>query len=130
MRLRSIKLAVGTVGLLACLVGVTACGGGSPPSETPTVTETGTTAAPEVTTPDAGEQGKLPNMVGMDLQLAQDTSQAAGFYGLASTDATGAGRLQVIDRNWVVCSQDPAAGQHPTNTTVTFSVVKDDESCP
>ncbi|MEU1863724.1 hypothetical protein ABZ535_15750 [Streptomyces gardneri] len=65
----------------------------------------------------------------MDLQLAQDTAQAAGFYALASSDATGQGRMQVLDRNWVVCSQTPASGQQPTDITVTLLVVKDNETC-
>jgi hypothetical protein len=38
-------------------------------------------------------------VVGVDLQFAQDTMQAAGFYNLDSRDATGAGRMQLIDRN-------------------------------
>jgi hypothetical protein len=42
----------------------------------------------------------LPDAVGVDLQLAQDTLQAAGFYVLTSYDATGQERLQVSDRNW------------------------------
>ena len=48
---------------------------------------------------------KLPNMVGQDLQLAQDTMQASGFYSLSSHDATGQGRSQVLDRNWTVVDQ-------------------------
>lgn len=76
------------------------------------------------------EQGVLPDLTGKDLQTAQDAAQARGFYDLASSDATGEGRYQVLDRNWMVCSQTPGPGQHPTDTTVTFSVVKIGESCP
>jgi len=36
--------------------------------------------------------------------------QAAGLYNLAEEDATGQGRLLIIDRNWRVVSQDPEAG--------------------
>lgn len=52
----------------------------------------------------------VPDVVGMEHQKAQDTLQAAGFYYLTEEDATGQGRLLVSDRNWVVVSQEPAAG--------------------
>ena len=52
----------------------------------------------------------VPNVVGVNHQLAQDTMQAAGFYFLTEEDATGQGRLLVNDRNWVVVSQVPTAG--------------------
>ncbi|MEU3607032.1 hypothetical protein AB0E83_16505 [Streptomyces sp. NPDC035033] len=64
------------------------------------------------------------------MQLAQDTAQAAGFYGLASSDATGQGRMQILDRNWTICFQEPAPGQHLTDVIVTVLAVKDDEVCP
>ena len=63
---------------------------------------------------------------GMDLQLAQDTVQAElGIWFSASEDATGAGRMQIIDRNWTVVGQDPAPGT-PVNdaTEITFYVNK------
>ena len=73
----------------------------------------------------------LPDAVGMDLQLAQDTMQAAGFYLLTSHDATGQERLQVLDRNWTVCDQSPAAGTPTaTDVVVDFAAVKDGEACP
>lgn len=53
----------------------------------------------------------LPNVVGMDLQTAQDTMQAAGFIFLRDKDDTGQDRFQVFDRNWVVTRQEPEAGQ-------------------
>lgn len=121
--------AAGLVSLLLCFGGATACGGDDSPGETPTKTVTETTEAPAETEPEA-EQAVLPNMVGKSLQDAQDTAQAHGFYLLDSTDATGMDRFQVLDRNWVVCSQMPEPGRHSTDVTVTFDVVKDDESCP
>lgn len=75
------------------------------------------------------ETAALPDLTGQDLQAAQDAAQAAGFYGLDDQDASGQGRLQVMDRNWTVCSQEPAAGMHPTDTLVTLYAVKDGESC-
>jgi hypothetical protein len=75
------------------------------------------------------ETAALPDLVGLDLQAAQDEAQAAGFYALDDQDASGQGRLQVYDRNWTVCSQEPEAGTHATDTPVTLYAVKDDESC-
>ncbi|MFI2632611.1 PASTA domain-containing protein [Streptomyces collinus] len=77
----------------------------------------------------AAESAELPNVVGQDLQAAQDAAQAAGFYVLNDQDASGQKRLQVFDRNWTVCSQEPEAGTHPTDTKVTLFAVKDGESC-
>ena len=37
----------------------------------------------------------VPDVVGKDHQLAQDTMQAAGLYSLAEEDATGQGRLLI-----------------------------------
>ncbi|MFM9448625.1 PASTA domain-containing protein [Streptomyces acidiscabies] len=74
--------------------------------------------------------GTLPEMKGKGLQAAQDQAQAAGFSSLTSHDALGRGRMQAFDRNWKVCSQTPAAGEHPTDTKVDFAAVKLEESCP
>ncbi|MFF7452114.1 MULTISPECIES: PASTA domain-containing protein [unclassified Streptomyces] len=87
------------------------------------------TSAPAAEDKAESETATLPNLVGMDLQAAQDEAQAAGFYALDDQDASGEGRLQVYDRNWTVCSQKPAAGEHLTDTSVTLYAVKDTESC-
>ncbi|WP_350274958.1 PASTA domain-containing protein [Kribbella sp. HUAS MG21] len=61
----------------------------------------------------------MPDVVGVNHQLAQDTMQAAGFYNLAEEDASGQGRLLIVDRNWVVVSQQPKAGTRaPADTTI------------
>jgi hypothetical protein len=54
-------------------------------------------------------RGVAPDVVCMDLQLAQDKAQAAGLS-VAARDARG-GRRQVNDRDWVVVSQTPPAGR-------------------
>ncbi|WP_228537188.1 calcium-binding protein [Nocardia sp. XZ_19_231] len=46
----------------------------------------------------------------MNLQEAQNTIQAAGVFFSRSTDASGRGRAQVMDRNWTVVAQEPAPG--------------------
>lgn len=78
---------------------------------------------------EADGKALLPDMTGKDLQAAQDGAQAAGFFMLMEEDATGQGRIPLWDRNWTVCSQTPAAGEHDPDTEVTFHVVKDTESC-
>jgi ABC-type glycerol-3-phosphate transport system substrate-binding protein len=77
----------------------------------------------------APETGTLPDFVGMDLQDAQDSAQAAGFYNLRDKDASGQGRFQILDHDWKVCSQEPAPGSHGLEITVTMYAVKKYESC-
>lgn len=106
-------------GVLA--VAVTACGSSSSGSSAATVTQTetvqGTTDAPSTddsTSDSGGSSGggqiTVPNVVGKNHQDAQDEMQAAGLYSLSEEDATGQGRMLIIDRNWKVVSQDPSAG--------------------
>jgi len=81
-------------------------------STTTTTASTTTTTALTTTSGTTAAAAKItvPNVVGKDLQLAQDTMQAAGLYNLTSHDSTGRARLQVLDRNWLVTDQSPAAG--------------------
>ena len=76
----------------------------------------------------------MPNLVGSDLQGAQDAIQSltGGEVWLStSTDLTGQGRAQIMDRNWTVCSSTPSAGAEFTVTTaIDFGVVRDTETCP
>ena len=73
----------------------------------------------------------MPNFIGKGLQTAQDDAQAAGLSNLTSHDATGRARHQILDRDWKVCFQTPAAGAAVrSDTTVDFGVVKLDEACP
>ena len=77
----------------------------------------------------------MPNLIGHDLQGAQDAIQsltADAVWYSSSTDLTGKGRMQIDDRNWVVCTSTPAPGaSFTTDTKINFGVVKKDiESCP
>lgn len=65
--------------------------------------------APGFATP--ARPGFVPDVRCMDLQLAQDKLQAAGFSDIGSRDASGYGRHQVYDRTWVVVAQTHAPGQ-------------------
>jgi beta-lactam-binding protein with PASTA domain len=116
--------AVGLAGFL-----LVACGASGPAGPKPTVTVTSVTtvtatqspAPSKLTPPPSTQNGVVPNVVGLNHQLAQDTMQAAGFYFLTEEDATGQGRALLNDRNWVVVSQSPAPGTHaPPETKITL----------
>ncbi|WP_327581414.1 PASTA domain-containing protein [Nonomuraea sp. NBC_00507] len=137
MRSPDSTLAISAVVAAACL---TACSSGTSPTapiETVTATvqatptassspeETDQPAQEESPSEAAAEKKELPDVVGMNLQEGQDTLQAAGFYVLNDKDATGQNRLQVLDRNWVVTKQSPAAGRKvSTDTLITLYAKK------
>ncbi|MBM7771155.1 beta-lactam-binding protein with PASTA domain [Actinokineospora baliensis] len=83
------------------LLTLAACGPGPT-----TIPEPPTLAPPS----SAVKSAAVPNVVGLDHQAAQDAMQKAGFYYLTEEDATGQGRQLVIDTNWEVVEQVPAAG--------------------
>jgi len=76
----------------------------------------------------------MPNLVGQNLQAAQDAIQlltGSAVFLTSSTDATGQGRAQVLDANWMVCSQNvPPDTAITTDTMIEFAAVKLDERCP
>ena len=82
----------------------------------------------------ADQSWTMPNLVGTDLQGAQDAIQSLthGQVWLStSTDLTGKGRAQIVDRNWTVCNSTPVAGvTFTTATAINFGVVRDTEVCP
>jgi beta-lactam-binding protein with PASTA domain len=116
--------------LISVLIGWAGPGCGSstsPPTEQQTVTVERTVTSQ--TAPSAGDQNpanqsgkiRVPNVVGMNHQAAQDTMQSVGLYNLAEEDATGQGRVLLYDRGWQVVSQSPAPGSVvPRDTTVTL----------
>lgn len=132
---------------------LTGCGGpSSPPPATVTHTSTVTVAqpapvpaiaepAPALPPPAAAEPAPaamtwtMPNLIGRNLQYAQDEIQRitgeAIFY-TSSTDLTGKARNQILDRNWQVCSSTPPPGSTITkDTSIDFGVVRIDiETCP
>lgn len=94
-------------------------------------TPTANTTANSDAKADKTETKTVPSFVGMGLQSAQDTAQAAGFYSLESHDSLGRDRMQALDRNWKVCTQNIAPGKTvPTDTELDFGAVKLDEKCP
>jgi hypothetical protein len=87
-----------------------------------------TAAAPS----EAGVDFTMPDVVGMDLQSAQNVVQTLGVFYSVSHDLRGS-RSQLIDSNWVVCDQNVAPGQQVTGDVegkLDFGVVKREEQCP
>jgi hypothetical protein len=76
----------------------------------------------------------MPNEVGANLQAAQDDIQRVSgnpLFITHSQDATGAGRHQILDRNWKVCSQNvPTGTSVDQSANIIFGAVKLTESCP
>lgn len=77
----------------------------------------------------------MPNLVGANLQDAQNTIQELGVFYSISHDMLGS-RNQVLDSNWQVCEQEPAPGTRISGPaeqfegTIDFGAVKLTESCP
>lgn len=69
----------------------------------------------------------MPDLVCFDLQDAQDEIQDRGVFFSRSEDASGDGRRQLWDRNWVVVDQDPAPGTPIGERDAILYVLKDDE---
>jgi hypothetical protein len=132
--MRRAALAIAATALTAC---------GSPPAPPAptgptgptTVTYTAPVPMPAATTTAGSPETSwtMPDLVGSGLQDAQNSIQRLTNYGIAITtshDATGAGRMQVVDRNWTVCSQNVPPGETITSSSrIDFGVVKVDESC-
>lgn len=96
-----------TVVVVVAACGVTGAGGACIPAATAATTK------------------RVPNVVGMNHQAAQNRLQARGFHNLRERDCSGRGRLLLIDRNWRVVRQSPAAGRRVrTNRAITLCSVK------
>ncbi|MFL6238578.1 MAG: PASTA domain-containing protein [Actinomycetes bacterium] len=76
----------------------------------------------------------MPNLVGKDLQTAQDTIQSItrdGIWFTHSHDVSGDDRMQILDRDWQVCNQNvPSGAKIRSGSNIDFGVVKFGETCP
>jgi hypothetical protein len=141
------------VGVLSALaVGLGACSSEGSGGSGATVTKTETAAAPDSASQGSSDGGSasdgggssdggsakswtMPDLTGKDLQSAQDAIQSLtndGIYYTDSHDASGQGRNQILDRDWQVCTEDPAPGTKITpDSNIDFGVVRvDTEQCP
>ncbi|MCW2904341.1 MAG: hypothetical protein JWO67_6606, partial [Streptosporangiaceae bacterium] len=101
---RNWKLIGGIAGgiLILGIIGSLTGHGTSSTTTTTSVSSPSNSATAEDKAATKAAPATLPNLVGMGLQSAQDTAQAAGFYGLSSHDSLGRARHQVLDRDWKV----------------------------
>lgn len=96
----------------------------------PPTTTTTTTVPPPAPAPAPRVSATMPNVLCMNLQSAQNAIQARGVFYSRSRDATGQGRSQIIDSNWVVVDQYPAPGSPIGEGTAVLSVVQYGEGGP
>lgn len=81
--------------------------------------------------PSTAARAVLPDLVGLDLQQARHTAEAAGFRLLTSYDAATEDQLPAFDSTWKVCAQTPRPGAvRPTLTDVALSATERTEPCP
>ncbi|WP_412475605.1 PASTA domain-containing protein [Gordonia sp. LUNF6] len=104
--------------LVGCSTGDVSAGGATSPETTEMNTQH--PAAPVSSAANA----IMPNVVCMNLQEAQNEIQRAGVFYSRSNDATGRGRHQIRDRNWVVVAQTPSPGTPIGEGDAVLSVVK------
>lgn len=74
----------------------------------------------------------MPRLVGLDLQSAQNRVQDQGLAWSRSHDLAGS-RAQIVDSNWLVCTQNIAPGTAVSTTaegSIDLGVVKRGEACP
>ncbi|WP_460863410.1 hypothetical protein [Rhodococcus aerolatus] len=107
------------------------------PTTTTAAPTTTTSVLPSVTVPPAAPatsaepvRASMPDVVCMNLQAAQDLIQTLGIFVSLSEDGTGAGRQQVLDRNWVVTAQRPAPGELFGEGEAVLTAVKIGEPSP
>jgi hypothetical protein len=108
---------------------------GAPSSAASSSPTTSTSRAPATDTGSAEDDSfVMPNEVGKILQAAQDDIQRVSgnpIFFTSSTDANGAGRHQILDRDWRVCTQSVAAGTKVgPDARIDFGVVRTSETCP
>jgi hypothetical protein len=130
-------VASGAVLLAAC--GSAAAPGhvttGAPSSAASSHRTTSTSRPPATNTGSAEDDSfVMPHEVGKILQAAQDDVQRVSgnpIFFTSSTDATGAGRHQILDRDSQVCTQSvPAGSKVGPDARIDFGVVRTSETCP
>ncbi|WP_329348166.1 PASTA domain-containing protein [Streptomyces sp. NBC_01261] len=70
----------------------------------------------------------MPDFKGKSVNTARDALDSS--TSITVKDASGKGRYVLVESNWQVCSQKPAAGTKLSGQPVRFSAVKFGESCP
>jgi len=87
--------------------------------------------SPSPASPSTSVVKAVPDFIGKGLATAETDARAAGFANITTHDASGRGRIQILDRDWKVCSQAPAAGSSAsTASQLDLGAVKLSEACP
>ncbi|MEH0426616.1 hypothetical protein QBB34_09835 [Streptomyces stelliscabiei] len=69
----------------------------------------------------------MPDFKGKAVKVARDALD--GGTSLTVNDASGSDRFVLVESNWKVCTQEPAAGAKLDGQPVTLTAVKFDEAC-
>lgn len=83
---------------------------------------------------DSGERGPtkaggtMPAFTGKSVKVAREALDRS--TSLTVKDASGSGRMVLVESNWQVCAQDPAAGAKLDGRPVRLEAVKFSEGCP
>ncbi|MFC8900638.1 hypothetical protein [Streptomyces cinereoruber] len=69
----------------------------------------------------------MPDFKGKSVKVARQTLDSSTSFTIE--DASGADRFILVESNWKICSQEPAAGTALNGQPVTLRAVKFEESC-
>ncbi len=100
-----------------------------PATSTTTSRPPGTTVVPPPKTTEP-KRSVMPDVVCMDLPAARRAIRDVGAYFPRAFDASGDGRVVIVEGNWIVVSQSPRAGGKVTQANAKLGVVKKDEPNP
>lgn len=72
--------------------------------------------------------GKMPDFAGKSVKAARAALDSS--TSITVNDVSGGDRFVLVESNWQVCAQKPAAGAELNGQPVTLDAVKYGESCP
>ncbi|MER7053505.1 hypothetical protein [Streptomyces sp. NPDC000351] len=78
--------------------------------------------------PPSSEGGKMPDFAGKSVKAARGVLDSGAS--ITVNDASAEDRMVLMESNWQVCTQTPAAGTTLNGQPVEFTAVKFEESCP
>lgn len=76
----------------------------------------------------AKAKGTMPTFTGKSVKVAREALDSS--TSLTVKDASGSGRMVLVESNWQVCAQDPKAGTKLDGQPVRLDAVKFGEGCP
>ncbi|WP_406174961.1 hypothetical protein [Streptomyces sp. NBC_00996] len=85
------------------------------------------TATPNTSEDQGGAVGGMADFIGGNLKGARE--QIASAARITATDISGQHRVVREESEWKICTQRPAPGYPVNDQSITFGVVKTEESC-